>query len=170
MLTHRRLDLPFILVTGLAMNYSYFIPQEVLLLFQNGRIHSKCFLGCSFPSKLEITIIAMKTLTQNQLLLQSWLKKKKKSSYGLGKRPCAVLGRGCVVDTWKNGRPAIEWAWLSRTKWAPSDWLQAGAAQTQGHQRTFPSLQQTIQPMMLAWAEGIWQSVDLLLIIVFSGR
>lgn len=52
-------------------------PNRVLLLFQDGRSNSECFLGLSFPSKLEITRITMKTLTQHwklhlYLLLQSW--------------------------------------------------------------------------------------------------
>lgn len=48
------------------MNCKYFIPNRVLLLFQNGRINFKCFLGCSFPSKLEITLIMMKTDSESE--------------------------------------------------------------------------------------------------------
>lgn len=62
----RQLDLSFLPVSGLVMNCSYFIPKGVLLPLQNGRINSKCFLGRSFPSKLEITIISMKTDSESE--------------------------------------------------------------------------------------------------------
>lgn len=45
--------------------------------------------------------------------------------------------------------------------WALSRWLQAGAAQSQGHGRVVPSLQYTGQPMVLAWEGDTGQSVGL---------
>lgn len=75
-----QLDLSFLPVTGLMMNCSYFILNGVLLLLQNREIDSIYFLGCSFPSNLEITIITTNILSQHlnlhlQFLLRSGWKR-----------------------------------------------------------------------------------------------
>lgn len=150
------------------MNCKYFIPDRVLLLLNTGRINSKCFLGCPFPSKLKITIMAMKThseLESASPLALVKLVKKAAVDCEKGHLVSQAKAKWLLLQEWHAGhRPHL----FSMVTWALSRQLQAVASLSWGTVGQSSVLSRL--HIMLAWEEDTGKNVDLLLIIGFPGE